>query len=197
MTVPLCCACPRTQAGGSTAATATQHGNVSMHNSSSSLTILQLHYGPVLMTNTTLSCSAAAAATAPAITLVAETAVQLLAGIRLLGQLQPFTIVLARDMHVPASTWPAGLLVNHSMVRGGPRAGRGGGGDVAGPPHARHWHRPFGPATLHPEAFSVHHTKSLKPQNPKPCLAGVLIRRQLHPVYHTVATSSQRVTLTH
>ena len=67
MTVPLCCACPRTQAGGSTAATATQHGNVSMHNSSSSLTILQLHYGPVLMTNTTLSCSAAAAATAPAI----------------------------------------------------------------------------------------------------------------------------------
>ena len=51
--------------------------------------------------------------------LVAETAGQLLQGIQLLGQLQPSTIILARDMAVPADTWPKGLLVNQSMVLAG------------------------------------------------------------------------------
>ena len=70
--------------------------------------------------NTTLTCGAAAAsnaaATPPPVTLVAETAQQLLRGIQLLGQLQPSTITLARDMSVPADTWPKGLVVNRSMV---------------------------------------------------------------------------------
>ena len=50
---------------------------------------------------------------------MAETAGQLLTGIQLLGQLQPFTITLARDMSVPADSWPKGLRVNRSMVLAG------------------------------------------------------------------------------
>ena len=80
----------------------------------------QLQWGPVQIYNTTLTCGAAAAsnaaATPPPVTLVAETAQQLLRGIQLLGQLQPSTITLARDMSVPADTWPKGLVVNRSMV---------------------------------------------------------------------------------
>ena len=81
------------------------------------------------MYNTTLTCSPAAAAAGvvgeaaaatadnnPAVTLIVETAAQLLWGIQLLGQLQPSSITLARDMGVPADTWPKGLLVNRSMV---------------------------------------------------------------------------------
>ena len=88
-------------------------------NSSSDLIITQLQWGSVLIYNTTLTCSVSGSATstvAPPITLVAETSQQLLLGIQLLGQLQPFTIVLARDMAIPADTWPKGLLVNKSMV---------------------------------------------------------------------------------
>ena len=71
--------------------------------------------------NTTLTCRPAAAAASgaagtPPVNLVAETPAQLLQGIQLLGQLQPFTITLARDMSVPADTWPTGLRVNRSMV---------------------------------------------------------------------------------
>ena len=91
-------------------------------NSSSDLFIMQLHWGSVQIYNTTLTCMVSGSATstvAPPVTLVAETSQQLLQGIRLLGQLQPFTIMLARDMDVPADTWPKGLLVNKSMVLAG------------------------------------------------------------------------------
>ena len=72
--------------------------------------------------NTTMTCRPAAAGAAsdaavtPPVNLVADTPLQLLWGIRLLGQLQPSTITLARDMSVPADTWPTGLIVNRSMV---------------------------------------------------------------------------------
>ena len=82
--------------------------------------IQQLQWGPVQVYNTTLTCSPAAAAGAasgtPPVNFVAETPQQLLWGIKLLGQLQPSTITLARDMSVPADTWPTGLIVNRSMV---------------------------------------------------------------------------------
>ena len=87
------------------------------------LWIQLLQWGPVKIYNTTLTCGAAAAndtSTSPPVTLVAETSAQLLQGIQLLGRLQPFTITLARDMRVPADTWPGeGLLVNRSMVLAG------------------------------------------------------------------------------
>ena len=92
---------------------------------SSTLSLHQLQWGPVQMYNTTLTCEAAVSVAAsspyapPPVTLVAETAAQLLAGIQLLGQLAPSTITLARDMSVPVATWPAGLLVNQSMVLAG------------------------------------------------------------------------------
>ena len=76
----------------------------------------------MLIYNTTLTCGVVApgaGSPAPPVTLVAETAGQLLAGIQLLGQLQPFTITLARDMSVPADTWPKGLRVNRTMVLAG------------------------------------------------------------------------------
>ena len=38
--------------------------------------------------------------------LVAEAAQQLQVGLQLLGQLQPFTITLVKDMSVPTSSWP-------------------------------------------------------------------------------------------
>ena len=72
--------------------------------------------------NTTLTCRPVASSGSgadvppPPVNLVAETPAQLLLGIQLLGQLQPFTITLARDMSVPADTWPTGLKVNRSMV---------------------------------------------------------------------------------
>ena len=96
--------------------------------------IQKLHYGPVQMYITTLTCTEgghtgatagstptppAALAAPPPVTLVAETAQQLLWGIRVLGQLQPFTILLVRDMSMPADTWPKDLLVNRSMVLAG------------------------------------------------------------------------------
>ena len=92
---------------------------VQVNASSGDIVIQQLLWGPVQMLNTTLTCMAVAGgavATAPPVTLVAETAQQLLRGIQLLGQLQPSTITLARDMSVPADTWPKGLVVNRSMV---------------------------------------------------------------------------------
>ena len=92
---------------------------VSVQGDMSNVTIRWLQWGPVHIYNTTLICEAAAAGSPPAppITLVAETAQQLLLGIQLLGQLQPSTIILAHDMSVPADgSWPAGLLVNQSMV---------------------------------------------------------------------------------
>ena len=91
-------------------------------NSSSDLLITQLQWGSVQIYNTTLTCTLLGSATstvAPPVTLVAETSQQLLQGIRLLGQLQPFTIMLARDMGVPVDGWPKGLLVNKSMVLAG------------------------------------------------------------------------------
>ena len=81
-----------------------------------------MQWGPVQVYNTTLTCRPADAAAAsgaagtPPVNFVGETPAQLLQGIQLLGQLQPFTITLARDMSVPADTWPTGLLVNMSMV---------------------------------------------------------------------------------
>ena len=90
--------------------------------SSGDKVIQQLLWGPVQMYNTTLTCMAVAGgavATAPPVSLVAETAQQLLRGIQLLGQLQPSTITLARDMSVPADTWPQNLVVNRSMVIAG------------------------------------------------------------------------------
>ena len=86
------------------------------------MTIQQLLWGPVQIFNTTLTCSAAAAgslSSPPPTMFVAENPAQLLMGIRLLGQLHAFAIILARDMTVPADTWPAGLLVNRSMVLAG------------------------------------------------------------------------------
>ena len=83
------------------------------------VTIRWLQWGTVHIYNTALTCMAAAAGgpPAPPITLMAETAQQLLQGIQLLGQLQPFTIILTHDMSMPADgSWPAGLLVNQSMV---------------------------------------------------------------------------------
>ena len=84
------------------------------------------------MYNNTLTCESVAAVTAagggtrnapyappPPVTLVAETAQQLLRGIQLLGRLQPSTITLARDMSVPADSWPAGLKVTQSLVLAG------------------------------------------------------------------------------
>ena len=88
----------------------------SSSSSSNSVTIGQLLWGPVRIVNTTLTCVALAGASAPPVTLVAQTSQQLQQGIQLLGQLQPFTITLARDMSVPAGSWPAGLVVNNLMV---------------------------------------------------------------------------------
>ena len=86
----------------------------------SNVSIRWLQWGPVHIYNTTFTCMIAAAAggpPAPPITLMAGTAQQLLQGIQLLGQLQPFTIILTHDMSMPADgSWPAGLLVNQSMV---------------------------------------------------------------------------------
>ena len=48
--------------------------------------------------------------------LVAETAQQLQVGLQLLGRLQPFTITLVKDMSVPASSWPKGIVVDYAMV---------------------------------------------------------------------------------
>ena len=89
--------------------------------SSADIVITQLRWGPVQVYNTTLTCGAPATAVdaAPPVTLVAETAAQLLTGIQLLGRLQPSTITLARDMSVPAGSWPKGLMVNRSMVLAG------------------------------------------------------------------------------
>ena len=85
--------------------------------------IHKLQWGPVQMYNTTLTCLAVAALSPtpppPPVTLVAETAQQLLQGIQLLGQLQPSTITLVRDMSVPADCWPAGLKVSKSLVLAG------------------------------------------------------------------------------
>ena len=50
---------------------------------------------------------------------MAETAQQLLVGLQLLGQLQPFTITLAKDMSVPAASWPNGTLVGYAVVLAG------------------------------------------------------------------------------
>ena len=64
--------------------------------------------------------SSASQPRAPTPTLVAETAQQLQWGTQLLGQLQPSTITLARDMSVPADgSWPVRLFVNRSMVLAG------------------------------------------------------------------------------
>ena len=90
-------------------------------------TIHQLVWGAVQMYNTTITCTEEAVAgsgsvgsgATPPVTLVAETAAQLQWGIQVLGQLQPFTITLARDMSVPADSWPHGLVVNKSMVLAG------------------------------------------------------------------------------
>ena len=83
-----------------------------------------LQWGPVQMHNTSLICGSASGpnivAAAPEVTLVAETSQQLLTGIQVLGQLVPSTIILARDMNVPADgSWPEDLLVNMSMVLAG------------------------------------------------------------------------------
>ena len=108
--LPLTCTCPSPVQG---------------NNSSGDIVINTLQWGLVQIYNTTLTCGAAVAAAnsttpvtlvAPPVTLVAETALQLLWGIRVLGKLQPSTIILPRDMAVPADTWPKGLLVNRSMV---------------------------------------------------------------------------------
>ena len=91
-------------------------------NSSGSTFVIQLlQWGPVEIYNTTLTCAQVAdSPAAPPLTLVAETAQQLLQGIRLLGQLQPSTITLARDMSVPADSWPGSdLLVDKSLVLAG------------------------------------------------------------------------------
>ena len=96
------------------------HGQGS--SSSGDITIHQLVWGAVQMYNTTITCTEEAVAGssvssgAPPVTLVAETAAQLQWGIQVLGQLQPSTITLARDMSVPADRWPQGLVVNMSMV---------------------------------------------------------------------------------
>ena len=90
--------------------------------SSGDITIHQLVWGAVQMYNTTITCSAGSgsvSSAAPPVTLVAETAAQLQWGIQVLGQLQPSTITLARDMSVPADSWPHGLVVNKSMVLAG------------------------------------------------------------------------------
>ena len=50
---------------------------------------------------------------------MAETAQQLLVGLQLLGQLQPFTITLAKDMSVPAASWPSGISVSYAVVLAG------------------------------------------------------------------------------
>ena len=87
---------------------AVQGGNV---------TIRHLQWGPVHIYNTTLGCVAEAGGPpAPTVTLVAETPAQLQWGILLLGLLQPFTVILPRDMTVPVDSWPAGLVLNASMV---------------------------------------------------------------------------------
>ena len=96
--------------------------------SSGDITIHQLVREAVQMYNTTIKCveavvavaaSSAVNSGAPPVTLVAETAAQLQWGIQVLGQLQPSTITLARDMSVPADSWPRGLVVNKSMVLAG------------------------------------------------------------------------------
>ena len=83
------------------------------------------------MNHTTLTCNPSFANVStvgydPGITpgsatakVVAETSQQLLQGILLLGQLQPFLVSLVQDMAVPAATWPRGLVVNSSMVIAG------------------------------------------------------------------------------
>ena len=93
---------------------------------SGSILIRRLQWGPVQMLNTTLACgplSVGNTTTTPAptiATLVVESWQQLLLGIQLLGQLLPSTIILARDISVPADArWPGGLLVNNSMVLAG------------------------------------------------------------------------------
>ena len=95
-------------------------------NSSSSMTIRQLQWGPVRIVNTTLTCVAVASTASmtqvtapPGVRLVAETPQQLQHGLELLGQLQPFTITLARDMTIPVDTWPRGLLVEVPMLLAG------------------------------------------------------------------------------
>ena len=106
------------------------HAPVQGNSSSGDIIVHTLQWGPVQIYNTTLTCRAVAVANGtspplvtpaapPPVTLVAETALQLLWGIQILGQLQPSTIILARDMAVPADTWPKGLLVNKSMVLAG------------------------------------------------------------------------------
>ena len=50
---------------------------------------------------------------------MAETVQQLLAGLQLLGQLQPFTITLAKGMSMPAASWPGGITVGHAVVLAG------------------------------------------------------------------------------
>ena len=106
------------------------HAPVQGNSSSGDIIVHTLQWGPVQICNTTLTCRAVAAvagtspplvtpAAPPPVTLVAETALQLLWGIQILGQLQPSTIILTRDMSVPADTWPKGLLVNQSMVLAG------------------------------------------------------------------------------
>ena len=102
------------------------HAHVQGNSSSGNITIHQLVWGAVQMYNTTITCTEEAVAGsgsvssgAPPVTLVAETAAQLQWGIQVLGQLQPSTIMLARDMSVPADSWPHGLVVNKSMVLAG------------------------------------------------------------------------------
>ena len=106
------------------------HAPVQGNSSSGDIIVHTLQWGPVQIYNTTLTCRAVAVANGtspplvtpaapPPVTLVAETALQLLWGIQILGQLQPSTITLARDMSVPADSWPQGLVVNKSMVLAG------------------------------------------------------------------------------
>ena len=98
---------------------------------SGGLLIRQLAWGSLTMNHTTLTCNPSFANVStvgydPGITpgsatakVVAETSQQLLQGILLLGQLQPFLVSLVQDMAVPAATWPRGLVVNSSMVIAG------------------------------------------------------------------------------
>ena len=99
-------------------------GNGSSSGASTTVLVRQLQRGQVRMLNTSLTCEGSVAVGGgnpivhiPAISLLAETAQQLMLGIQLLGQLQPATIVLVRDMQVPADgSWPKGLVVNMSLV---------------------------------------------------------------------------------
>ena len=140
------------------------HACVQGNSSSGDVIITQLQWGPVQIYNTTLTCQAPAATgsdvTPPPVTLVAETAAQLLLGIQLLGQLQPSTITLARDMSVPADTWPKSLMVNRSLVLAGlpppaPRTlldmyqvGHGRAGTSSGYHHHHHHQKALRPACV-------------------------------------------------